>query len=457
MEHELLLARVIASRVAARPCSRSRRRALACDGREATIELAGQALAVVAEEVARGGSPASRSRRRSPVRASSGARTAGRSRPPGVRRTSPTRPRPCAARTSCSRGTEAWRSRKASCSSGSASRASAACASSSTRGTSRARTSSPGWRRSAPAAHAVGRANGRATAELAQPALLAVVGQAIAELSLSHLETAVDRVGELLGTVEPVYLRQAGGLESAAERGLAGTSVSPRASRPDPQASSARPVVEVRDATTTLAWGRSETPSRSRGSSGRRRPASRRRRADRHARRVPAEAAARENESMLLAASRGSSQSQSRTPACTRTCPAGEEREALDADSSRPGGLGPLRDLARSPRACRWRRRWRDHQNCCRAPRGRTPPSCACPTSAANPPSPCDPCSRRPARRRARSDPAPAAAARPHRGRDAGRPHPARAKRLGGGHELLIPFLERGSTASSSRSSRPGR
>jgi serine phosphatase RsbU (regulator of sigma subunit) len=55
-------------------------------------------------------------------------------------------------------------------------------------------------------------------------ALLAVVGQAIAELSLSHtLDTAVDRVGELLGTQRAaVYLRRGREVETAAERGLAG-------------------------------------------------------------------------------------------------------------------------------------------------------------------------------------------------------------------------------------------
>jgi GAF domain-containing protein len=55
-------------------------------------------------------------------------------------------------------------------------------------------------------------------------ALLAVVGQAIAELSLSHtLDTAVDRVTELLGTQQAaVYLRTGQELEAAAERALAG-------------------------------------------------------------------------------------------------------------------------------------------------------------------------------------------------------------------------------------------
>jgi serine phosphatase RsbU (regulator of sigma subunit) len=56
-------------------------------------------------------------------------------------------------------------------------------------------------------------------------ALLAVVGQAIAELSLAHtLDTAVDHVAELLGTRRAaVYLRGTGRqLETAAERGLAG-------------------------------------------------------------------------------------------------------------------------------------------------------------------------------------------------------------------------------------------
>ncbi len=55
-------------------------------------------------------------------------------------------------------------------------------------------------------------------------ALLAVVGQAIAELSLSHtLDTAVDRVAELLGTQQAaVYLRNGQDLETATERALAG-------------------------------------------------------------------------------------------------------------------------------------------------------------------------------------------------------------------------------------------
>ena len=77
------------------------------------------------------------------------------------------------------------------------------------------------------AAHAL-RA-GERTTELSQElersrALLAVVGQAIAELSLSHtLDTAVDRVAELLRTQRvAVYLRQGRELETAAERGLAG-------------------------------------------------------------------------------------------------------------------------------------------------------------------------------------------------------------------------------------------
>jgi serine phosphatase RsbU (regulator of sigma subunit) len=70
---------------------------------------------------------------------------------------------------------------------------------------------------------------GERTSNLAQElersrALLAVVAQAIAQLSLSHtLETAAVRVAELLGTERAaVYLRQAGGLETAVERGLAG-------------------------------------------------------------------------------------------------------------------------------------------------------------------------------------------------------------------------------------------
>ena len=77
------------------------------------------------------------------------------------------------------------------------------------------------------AAHAL-RA-GERTAMLSQEversrALIAVVGQATAELSLAHtLDTAVDRVGELLGSRRAaVYLSTGRELETAAERGLAG-------------------------------------------------------------------------------------------------------------------------------------------------------------------------------------------------------------------------------------------
>jgi serine phosphatase RsbU (regulator of sigma subunit) len=77
------------------------------------------------------------------------------------------------------------------------------------------------------AAHAL-RA-GERTAMLSQEversrALIAVVGQATAELSLAHtLDTAVDRVAELLGSRRAaVYLSTGRELETAAERGLAG-------------------------------------------------------------------------------------------------------------------------------------------------------------------------------------------------------------------------------------------
>ena len=106
------------------------------------------------------------------------------------------------------------------------------------------------------AAHAVGL--GERSSALAQElersrALLAVVGQAIAELSLSHtLETAIDRVGELLDTERvAVYLRQVGGLETAAERGLAGPHLRVAEGLLELVLSGprARPVIEVRDAT----------------------------------------------------------------------------------------------------------------------------------------------------------------------------------------------------------------
>ena len=105
------------------------------------------------------------------------------------------------------------------------------------------------------AAHAV--RIGEHTSNLAQElersrALLAVVGQAIAELSLSHtLETAVVRVGELLGTDRgAVYLRQAVGLETAAERGLAGPHLRVANGLLDLILGRLRsePVIEVRDA-----------------------------------------------------------------------------------------------------------------------------------------------------------------------------------------------------------------
>ena len=106
------------------------------------------------------------------------------------------------------------------------------------------------------AAHAVraGERMSDLTQELERSrALLAVVGQAIAELSLSHtLETAVDRVGELLETDRAaVYLRQAGGLEAAVERGLAGPHVRVAEGLLDLilKRLRARPVVEIRDAT----------------------------------------------------------------------------------------------------------------------------------------------------------------------------------------------------------------
>jgi serine phosphatase RsbU (regulator of sigma subunit) len=77
------------------------------------------------------------------------------------------------------------------------------------------------------AAHAlrVGERTTQLTQELERSrALLTIVGQAIAELSLSHtLDTAVDRVAELLATERvAVYLSRGRSLETAAERGLAG-------------------------------------------------------------------------------------------------------------------------------------------------------------------------------------------------------------------------------------------
>ncbi|HEY8193127.1 MAG TPA: SpoIIE family protein phosphatase [Gaiellaceae bacterium] len=85
-------------------------------------------------------------------------------------------------------------------------------------------------------------------------ALLAVVAQAIAELSLSHtLETAAARVAQLLGTDRAaVYLRQAGGLETAVERGLVGPHLRVAEGLLDAVLGRlrSRPVVEVTDAST---------------------------------------------------------------------------------------------------------------------------------------------------------------------------------------------------------------
>ncbi|HEU5213624.1 MAG TPA: GAF domain-containing SpoIIE family protein phosphatase [Gaiellaceae bacterium] len=70
-----------------------------------------------------------------------------------------------------------------------------------------------------------GRRSERTRAELERTrALLGVVGQAIAELSVAHtLETAVARVAELLGTDQvAVYLLEDGALQSAAARGVGG-------------------------------------------------------------------------------------------------------------------------------------------------------------------------------------------------------------------------------------------
>ena len=80
------------------------------------------------------------------------------------------------------------------------------------------------------AAHALqaGRRAGEAREELGRMrALLAVLGQAIARLSLSHtLETAADQVSELMHAERvAVYLRDEGRLQPAYERGLAGPHV----------------------------------------------------------------------------------------------------------------------------------------------------------------------------------------------------------------------------------------
>jgi len=107
------------------------------------------------------------------------------------------------------------------------------------------------------AAHAfrAGERTGNLEQELERSrALLAVVAQAIAELSLSHtLETAAARVAQLLGTDRAaVYLRQAGGLETAVESGLAGPHLRVAEGLLDAVLGRlrSRPVVEVPDAAT---------------------------------------------------------------------------------------------------------------------------------------------------------------------------------------------------------------
>jgi serine phosphatase RsbU (regulator of sigma subunit) len=70
-----------------------------------------------------------------------------------------------------------------------------------------------------------GEAAAQATSELARTrALITVVGQAVAQLSLAHtLDTAVERIGELLGINRvAVYLRERGRLRAAAASGLSG-------------------------------------------------------------------------------------------------------------------------------------------------------------------------------------------------------------------------------------------
>ena len=84
-------------------------------------------------------------------------------------------------------------------------------------------------------------------------ALLAVVGQATAELSLAHtLDTAVDRVAELFGVPQvAVYLRDGDdGLAAAAERGLTGphAAVAERLLELALGPGRPKPVVEVADA-----------------------------------------------------------------------------------------------------------------------------------------------------------------------------------------------------------------
>ena len=286
-------------------------------------------------------------------------------------------------------------------------------------------------------------------------ALLAVVGQAIAEALARTLETAVDRVGELLETDRAaVYLRQAGGLEAA---------VRARARRPARpcrrglldlilERLRARPVVEIRDATSDPRLGSvrdavSESgieaavvvPLRAAG------------RADRHARRLFAcrsGGSARTSRCCSLP-SRGSSRSQFRTPACTRTRHGWHERqEALDAELLAAKRLEAFYEISRSfseSLSLEDRRRDRERRS---SSSTSTPPCCECPTSAATPWSRVQSTFPMRARRRARPDPAPAAAARRIEAATPVVLTPRRAKRLGGGHELLVPFLERGSTAS---------
>ena len=274
MEHELLLARVIASHAsllvrAVDPVDGHS----PTDGREATIELAGRALAVVAEE-SRSGERIARLALEATACSCVLWRSNGQpepSRPPGVRRTSPTRPRPCGTRTSCSRETEAG-----------------------ARGRRRARPARrAGRRRPAPRLRPEDEPSADELATLetfgARAAHAVRAGERMSDLT-QELERS-RRCSRSSGRQSPscrfrtprdggrpgrrpardrpgaVYLRQAGGLESAAERGLAGPHVRV-AEGLDLilKRVRARPVVEVQDATTTLAWGRSEMPSRSRGS-----------------------------------------------------------------------------------------------------------------------------------------------------------------------------------------------
>ena len=371
-------------------------------------------------------------------------------------------------RASARRGAAATGARASSSRSSSASRRSARCSSCSRRG---ARSGDRGLARLASfavrAAHAL-RSSERAREagfELERSrALLEVVGEAISRLSLSHtLETALERLAELLGTDRVGRLPPRG---RPARRSRRAASSKGRTSR------SRRPCSPSRSASRGRGACQSTTPRRTSGSRsahaagqpsrdrlGDRAAAPRRRPADRAARRLPA--APRPltpNESALLRRARGAARRRRPERAAAR---ARDARSAASSRGARVGARGsrPLqalyeisRSFAQSLSLDDDARRAREvDRDAARRRRGRDPharrarrraPWRARSTSTTNGSTPpCARCSRRPQ---------PLAAAELWRCSSGSEPLVLDARPRGAARRraaLLAPFLEKGSSA----------